>query len=150
VDVLILNAGVLTQERFPDLAFDRMRRQYEVNALGPLRVAAAVRANLRAGAKVVIITSRVGSMGDNSSGGNYGYRMSKAAVNMAGVNLAHDLRPAGIAVQLLHPGLVATAMTGGSGMLPAESAAMLVRRIDELTLEQTGTFRHANGEALPW
>lgn len=150
LDALILNAGILSVERFPDLDFDRMRRQFEVNALGPLRVAAALRPNLREGSKIAIITSRVGSIGDNSSGGNYGYRMSKAAVNMAGVNLAHDLRPAGIAVQLLHPGLVATEMTQGAGMPPAESATLLIDRIDEINMDRSGTFRHANGEDLPW
>lgn len=150
LDILILNAGILTRETFDDLDFERMRREYEVNSLGPLRLVRALRENLVPGSRIAIITSRVGSIGDNGSGGNYGYRMSKAAVNMAGVNLAHDLRPRGIPVQLLHPGLVATDMTHGTGMPPSESAGMLIRRIDEICLETSGTFRHANGEPLPW
>ena len=150
IDLLINNAGVLTSETLSNLDFDRMRRQFEVNALGPLRVTRALLSNLNKGSKVAIITSRVGSIADNHSGGYYGYRMSKAAVNMAGVNLALDLRSQGIAVFLLHPGLVATRLTGGVGMPPAESAANLVARLGELTIEQTGTFWHANGEPLPW
>lgn len=151
IDVLVNNAGVLGSERLDDLDLDRMRRQFEVNSLGPLRVTAALRTNLVAGAKVAIITSRMGSIADNSSGGSYGYRMSKAAVNAAGVSLAHDLAPRGIAVILLHPGWIRTGMTGNRGNAePAEAAADLWARIDELTPETTGTFRHANGETLPW
>lgn len=150
VDVLINNAGVLTRETLQDLDFDRMRRQFEVNTLGPLRVTATLLDRMRAGSKVGIVSSRVGSIADNGSGGMYGYRISKAAVNMAGVNLAHDLRERGIAVALLHPGLVATEMTGYQGIAPAEAAAGLISRMDELGLETTGTFWHANGEPLPW
>ena len=77
-----------------------------MNALGPIRVTEALLPNLKSGSKVAIVTSRSGSIGDNGSGGNYGYRMSKAAVNMAGVNLALDLKPKGIPVAILHPGMV--------------------------------------------
>jgi len=150
IDLLINNAGILTSETLLNLDFDRMRRQFEVNALGPLRVTQALLSNLKKGSKVAIITSRVGSLADNRSGGYYGYRMSKAAVNMAGVNLALDLRGKGIAVFLLHPGLVATKLTGGVGIPPSESAANLLARLAELNIEQTGTFWHANGERLPW
>ena len=93
----------------------------------------------------------MGSIADNTSGGSYGYRMSKAAVNAAGVSLARDLEDSGIAVVLLHPGYVRTDMTGGSGQVePAEAAAGLLARLDELDLAATGTFRHASGESLPW
>ena len=127
-----------------------MRLQYEINALGPLRVTKALLPNLHAGAKVLILTSRVGSVGDNSSGGIYGYRMSKAAANMAGKNLAIDLLDRGIAVGILHPGMVATEMTGNSGVTAEHSVSGLLKRIEELTLENTGTFWHAEGEILPW
>ncbi|MEX1311234.1 MAG: SDR family oxidoreductase [Candidatus Sulfomarinibacteraceae bacterium] len=151
VDVLVNNAGVLSDESLDDLDLDRIRRQFEINALGPLRVTAALRPSLGAGAKVVIVTSRMGSIEDNTSGGRYGYRMSKAAVNMAGRSLAHDLKPAGVAVAVLHPGFVRTDMTGHSGLIdPPESAAGLIARIDELDLESSGSFWHANGEPLPW
>jgi len=151
VDVLVNCAGVLSDESLSDLDFDRMRRQFEVNSLGPLRVTAALRGNLGEGSKVAIITSRMGSIEDNTSGGRYGYRMSKVAVNMAGRSLANDFREEGVAVGILHPGFVRTDMTGGQGLIdPPESAAGLIARIGELTMETTGSFRHANGEELPW
>ncbi len=151
VDVLVNCAGILSDESLSDLDFDRMRRQFEVNSLGPLRVTAALRGNLGKGSKVAIITSRMGSIADNTSGGRYGYRMSKTAVNMAGRSLAQDLREAGVAVVILHPGFVRTEMTGGQGLIdPPESAAGLIARIDELSIETSGSFRHTNGEELPW
>jgi NAD(P)-dependent dehydrogenase (short-subunit alcohol dehydrogenase family) len=151
LQLLVNNAGVLSDESLDDLDFDRIRHQLEVNSLGPLRVTAALRSKLGRGAKVAIVTSRMGSIGDNSSGGRYGYRMSKAAVNIAGVSLARDLAPDGIAVAILHPGFVRTDMTGHQGLIDApESAAGLIARIDELTLESSGSFWHCNGEFLPW
>jgi NAD(P)-dependent dehydrogenase (short-subunit alcohol dehydrogenase family) len=153
LDGLINNAGVLRSSDFKALEdeLDDYRLQYEVNALAPLRVTRALVDRLADGGKVVIITSRMGSIADNTSGGHYGYRMSKAAVNMAGVSLAHDMKPRGIAVGLLHPGYVKTDMTGHTGHVgPDESAAGLIRRFDELDLASTGSFRHANGDALAW
>ncbi len=151
VDILVNNAGLLTDESLDDLDLDRIRRQFEINSLGPLRVTAALRGSMGAGSKVAIVTSRMGSIDDNTSGGRYGYRMSKVAVNMAGRSLAHDLKADGIAVAILHPGFVRTEMTGHSGLVdPDESAAGLIARIDELTLETSGSFWHANGEILPW
>jgi NAD(P)-dependent dehydrogenase (short-subunit alcohol dehydrogenase family) len=114
-------------------------------------VTAALRGQLEDGAKVGIVSSRMGSVADNTSGGHYGYRMSKAAVNMAGVSLARDLRDREISVLLLHPGYVSTDMTSHSGNVqPADAAAGILKRLDALTPETTGTFRHANGEELPW
>jgi len=151
IDLLINNAGVMSRQSLDNLDFDEIRRQFEVNSLGPLRVTAALRPQLKDGAKVAIVTSRMGSLADNTSGGHYGYRMSKAAVNMAGVSLARDLRDRDISVILLHPGYVNTDMTGHSGQVePADAAAGLLKRIDELSLQSSGTFRHANGEKLPW
>jgi len=151
LDILINNAGILSSETLDDLDFDRMRLQYEVNTLGPLRVTAALAGCISDSGKVGIVTSRVGSMDDNGSGGNYGYRMSKAAANMVGVNLSHDFRPRNIGVVLLHPGYVRTNMTGGNGMTDAATAASgLISRMDELSMETTGTFWHAEGYQLPW
>ena len=154
LDRLLVCAGVLSSETVDDLgdeASERIRRQFEVNALAPLRVVASLLPRLAEGSKVGILTSRMGSMGDNSSGGYYGYRMSKAAVNAAGRSLAHDLAPRKIAVFLLHPGFVRTEMTAGNGDLSAEqSAAHLVNRVDELSLADSGGFWHANGQGLPW
>lgn len=151
VDVLLNNAGLLTRETLDDLDFDRIERQVQVNAYGPLRVSAALAPRMGEGGKLALVTSRMGSIADNTSGGSYGYRMSKVALNMAGASLAHDLRPRGIAVAILHPGFVRTGMTGGRGNVEAsEAARMLWERIDALTLETSGTFWHANGEVLPW
>ncbi len=152
IDVLINNAGLLTHgDALGQVDFDMALKQFEVNALGPVRITSALRQNLGSGAKVIIITSRMGSIADNTSGGRYGYRMSKAAVNIAGVSLARDLAPQGIAVAILHPGFVRTDMTGGQGLIDAdESARGLISRIDDLTLETSGGFWHENGERLPW
>ncbi|GAB4178442.1 MAG: SDR family oxidoreductase [Wenzhouxiangellaceae bacterium] len=153
IDVLINNAGVLHRDDFEHLEshLEHIRQQFEINTLAPIRVTRALRDRLGAGAKVAIITSRMGSLTDNDSGGYWGYRISKAAVNMAGVNLAHELRPGGISVALLHPGYVRTDMTGHTGHVdPEESAAALIERIDQLTLDASGGFWHANGERLPW
>ena len=150
LDVIINNAGILRRDAFGSLDYEEMLEQYRVNTLGPLRVTEALSGNLREGSKVAIVTSRVGSIEDNGSGGNWGYRASKTAVNMIGKNLVHELTPRGIAVALLHPGLVATDMTNKTGIPPAESASGLVDRIDELNIENTGTFWHAEGYVLPW
>ncbi len=150
IDVLINNAGILRGDTLGHLDYDGMLEQFRVNSLGPLRVTEALLDNLRKGSKVAIISSRVGSIADNASGGNYGYRASKTAVNMIGVNLKHDLATRGISVALLHPGLVGTEMTGGQGISPADAARGLIARIDELTLETSGGFWHAEGYRLPW
>lgn len=154
IDTLVLNAGIMARDALGEIdgaGFDAVRRQFEVNALGPLRVAQALLGQLDRGAKIGIVTSRMGSIADNTSGGGYGYRASKAAVNAIGKSLAIDLQPRGIAVLLLHPGFVATDMVGGAGdVTPEQAAQQLVERLDGLTLEQTGTFRHANGAELPW
>lgn len=150
IDVLINNAGMFTNETFEGLEFDKIRENFEINALGALKTTFALQGHLRRGAKIAIITSRMGSIADNESGNYYGYRMAKAALNMAGVNLAHDFRDRGVAVAILHPGLVATEMTGRVGIPPAESAEGLIARIDGLALRDSGSFWHANGERLPW
>jgi NAD(P)-dependent dehydrogenase (short-subunit alcohol dehydrogenase family) len=152
IDVLINNAGIVKRVTLEDLDFESIREQFEVNALGPLRVTHGLLPLLKAGSKIVLMTSRMGSIADNTSGSSYGYRMSKVALSMAGKSLAHDLKSRGIAVAILHPGLVQTRMTNftSGGITPEESVKGLLARIDELTLENTGTFWHANGEVLPW
>jgi len=150
IDILINNAGVMEINSLDNLDFDSLRRQYEVNTLGTLRVTKALLDRLHAGSKIVIITSRMGSIGDNTSGGYYGYRMSKAAVSMAGKSLAEDLKSRQIPVGILHPGLVSTKMTDYTGIPPEQAAKGLIERIDQLDMSNTGTFWHANGEVLPW
>lgn len=152
IDVLINNAGIIKRVTLDNLDFDSIREQFEVNALGALRVIHALLPNLKAGSKIVLMTSRMGSIADNTSGSSYGYRMSKVALSMAGKSLAHDLKPRGIPVAILHPGLVQTRMTNftAGGITAEQSVKGLLDRIDGLTLENTGTFWHANGEVLPW
>ena len=152
LDVLILNAGLLEATRLDDLDAGSVRRQFEVNALAPLRLVQALLPQLHPGSKLALMTSRMGSIDDNTSGGSYGYRMSKVALNMAGRSLAHDLKPRGIAVAILHPGLVRTRMVNFNpqGISPEQAVRGLLARIDALTLETSGSFWHANGEVLPW
>jgi NAD(P)-dependent dehydrogenase (short-subunit alcohol dehydrogenase family) len=123
IDVLVLNAGILRWHSLDDLDLEEVTEQLEVNAVGTLGVAKALLPNLGGGSMIGIVTSRMGSIGDNTSGGLYGYRMSKAALNAAGVSLAIDLKPRGIAVVILHPGFVRTEMTGASTSSPSKAPA---------------------------
>jgi NAD(P)-dependent dehydrogenase (short-subunit alcohol dehydrogenase family) len=154
LDVLVLSAGILRPDDLDsagNAGWEDLRAQIEVNAIAPVRVARALRTLLVDGSKIAAITSRMGSIADNGSGGYYGYRMSKAALNAAAVSLSRDLRLSGIAVAILHPGFVRTEMTGGNGNITAdESARLLIERIDGLSMATSGTFWHASGEVLPW
>lgn len=151
IDLLINNAGVLAHETLGNIDYDSIQHQFLVNAEAPLRLTEALLGNLTAGAKIAFITSRMGSIADNSSGGYYGYRMSKAALNAAAMSLTRDLKPRGIAVAILHPGYVQTAMVNFGGDISADEAAQrLSQRIAELTLSTSGSFWHSNGELLPW
>ena len=151
VDLLINNAGILLQETLGALDFDSLRLQMETNAFAPFRICVALLPNLPAGSKIANITSRMGSITDNASGGHYGYRASKAAFNALGRSLAIDLKERGIAVAQLHPGFVKTRMVNFGGLIsPEESAAGLAARIAALNPENSGSFWHSNGEELPW
>lgn len=150
LDWLINNAGILERTALDNLDFAAMERQFRVNSIGPLRVTAALRGSLGKGSNVFIITSRMGSIDDNTSGGSYGYRMSKAAVNIAGKSLSIDLLEDGIGVFLMHPGWVATDMTQGTGIDVEQSAAGLIKTMSGLGIDQTGTFWHQEGYELPW
>ena len=151
VDVLYNNAGILRDEHLDAMDYDQIREQFEINTLGPLRVTTALLDRMAEGGRIGLMTSRMGSIADNDSGGRYGYRMSKAALNAAGKSLALDLQPRGIAVAILHPGYVRTEMTGHRGQItPEEAAERLIQRMDELSLENTGTFWHSDGSVLPW
>ena len=152
LDCVILNAGILQSMGLNDLDPDGIRQQFEVNALAPLLLARALVPLMPEGSKLALMTSRMGSIEDNTSGGSYGYRMSKVALNIAGKSLAVDLKTSGIAVAILHPGLVKTRMIkfNPSGISPEESVQGLIARIDALTLENSGSFWHASGTLLPW
>ena len=151
IDLLINNAGILNREVLGSINYDSVQQQFDTNALGPLRITEALLPNLSGDAKIMMVTSRMGSIEDNTSGSRYGYRMSKVALNMASVSLAHDLRARGIAVGIVHPGLVGTDMIGGVGdITPDQAAARIADRIEELGLHNSGSFWHSNGEILPW
>lgn len=151
IDRLVHNAGLLAGGKLESEREEDIAAQFRINAMTPVLLTRALLPAIAQPAKIAIITSRMGSISDNTSGGYYGYRMSKAAVNAAGVSLAHDLRGREIAVALLHPGFVRTRMTGGQGHLePAESARMLIERIEALTLAESGGFWHCDGTRLEW
>ncbi|PKG49143.1 MULTISPECIES: SDR family oxidoreductase [Halomonadaceae] len=151
ITLLINNAGMLRDESLGDIDLDSIREQMEINAYAPLRVVEALLPNLAEGSKIANITSRMGSIADNDSGGRYGYRASKAALNAFGKSLAVDLKPKGIAVAQLHPGYVQTRMVNFGGLIsPQEAALGIAARIEALTLDNSGGFWHSNGELLSW
>ena len=155
LEILINNAGVMgSHEGLEELDLDRVRRTFEVNAVGPLRVTRAFLDLLRAGRRprrIVNMTSLMGSIDDNKSGDAYSYRLSKAALNMATRSMAVDLSAEGIVAVALHPGWVQTDMGGRSARTPVEEAvASLVRTIDALDMDRTGGFYDRDGQPLPW
>ncbi|MDF1764557.1 MAG: SDR family oxidoreductase [Oleibacter sp.] len=151
LDILINNAGLFRNETLDELDSDGIREQFEVNSIAPLMVTHALLPLMASGSKVANVTSRMGSIEDNTSGAYYGYRASKAALNAIGKSLAIDLAPKGIAVAQVHPGFVQTRMVNFGGDVTAEDAAKgIVARIDELTLASSGSFWHASGQILPW
>ena len=155
VNTLVCNAGIFRRDAMGEFDFEGMLEQYNVNSLGPLRAVQALHHLMPPGARIGIVTSRVGSIADNSSGGLYGYRMSKCAANMLGMNLYHEGKPKGIAVMLLHPGQVISGMTRGMSNLegfvqPEQAAAGLIEQLDRLTDTTPPEFRHADGTLLPW
>lgn len=155
IDFLVNNAGVMGLDELGIIDYDDVRRQFEINTIGPLRITEALAPLLSENAKVSITTSRVGSLTDNGSGQMYAYRISKAAANMVGLNLHHDLSKRGISVLCNHPGMVATDLTKDypgdyNYIQPAVAAAGIIKNMDALTIETSGSFQHSNGEFLPW
>jgi NAD(P)-dependent dehydrogenase (short-subunit alcohol dehydrogenase family) len=135
------------------LSLEELARTYDVNALGPLRISLATLPNLRRGAgkKLVHITSGLGSIGDNTSGGYYGYRMAKVALNMMSRSLAVDLREDGIISFVINPGWVATAMGGPSAPTSVDvSVRGMLDAIDGATMRDSGEFLHWKGGRYPW
>ena len=154
VDAIINNAGVMgAMTSLADLDTEDALRTYSVNALGPLRVTGALLPHLRRGKgkKVLHVTSGMGSIGDNGSGGAYGYRMSKAGLNMGSRSMATDLRSDGISVAVINPGWVKTDM-GGSGA-PIDvttSATGILAQLDALSPKNSGEFLDHAGKSWPW
>lgn len=152
LDGLIMNAGIYPPDGgLGTLDFAAITEAFTVNALGQLRIIEALLPRMDHGGRIGLVTSRMGSIADNTSGGSYGYRMSKAALNIAGKNLAMDLGPRGIAVAIMHPGFVRTDMTSNRGLIDAdESARGLLGVLERLTMQNTGTFWHQSGDIIPW
>jgi len=154
VDLLINNAGVGgAGEGIATLDFDDLERKIQINSLGPLRVTQALLPHLRRGEgrKIVHITSRMGSIGDNGEGGYYAYRASKTALNMLNRSLAVELVGQGFVCVVLHPGWVRTQMGGSSApQTPEESARGILKVISRLRRQGTGRFLDHTGAEIPW
>jgi NAD(P)-dependent dehydrogenase (short-subunit alcohol dehydrogenase family) len=153
VDILINNAGVGFFGNLYEAESTKVQQEFNVNALGPLRVTRALLPNLRRGSqkKIASITSLLGSVADNSSGGSYGYRMSKAALNMFNKSLSIDLRDEGFTCVVFNPGWVKTDMGGANSKLtPAESVNGMWSVLQKLSPPDTGKFFHYDGKELPW
>jgi NAD(P)-dependent dehydrogenase (short-subunit alcohol dehydrogenase family) len=155
LDVLVNNAGVYGPkgDSIETIDLDEIRRVFEVNTLGPLRVSRAFLHLIRNGRqpRVVHVTSLMGSIDDNTSGGSYPYRMSKTGLNMASRNLAHDLETDGVISAVIHPGWVRTGMGGDGAPLEIEdSVGAMIETIESLDMEHSGGFFDRNGERLPW
>jgi NAD(P)-dependent dehydrogenase (short-subunit alcohol dehydrogenase family) len=154
VDVLVNNAGVMgkmTSLENVDLS-DAMAT-FDANALGPIRMTRALLPNLKKAERprVAHITSGMGSIGDNTSGGAYAYRMSKAALNMANKSMSIDLRDRGIASVVVNPGWVQTDMGGGGAPTPvSESVSRMIAIFDELSILRTGSFIDYRGGTIEW
>ncbi|KAG6615085.1 Short chain dehydrogenase [Phytophthora cinnamomi] len=157
IDLLINNAGIGGGGGIDKTTKAEMMKQFEVNAVGPFLMTRAFLPNLKlavaknGSAMVGQVSSRMGSIADNGSGGMYGYRASKTALNMVNSSLATDLKDEKIIALALHPGYVVTRMTGHTGQTtPEDSVAGLTKIIAEATPDDSGKFFHFNGSNLPW
>jgi len=154
IDLLINNAGVGDPKKpFGEIDFAAFQRVLEVNTISPVRIAEAFLEHLRQGEqkKIMTLSSQLGSIANNQTGGRIPYRASKAAVNASMRSIAHDLKGEGFTVNVFHPGWVATDMGGDQAPVsPAESAAGLKRLIDRLGPAESGRFFNYDGKELPW
>jgi len=154
IDVLIHNAGIGTAGgRIDRVAPEDVEAAFRVNALGPLRVTQALMPGLKAGQRKLIagITSGLGSVSGNTSGGWGAYRISKAALNQLFRTMAADLRAQGLTFVVISPGWVKTDM-GGSGatLTPQESVAAMLKLLDRITPEDNGQFFDHRGRQVEW
>jgi NAD(P)-dependent dehydrogenase (short-subunit alcohol dehydrogenase family) len=156
IDVLLNGAGVMgarERQRFGNIDYSAWAEVLDINALGPTRVSEAFVDHVAASDRklIVTITSGMGSLADNTSGGWIAYRTSKAAVNMVMKTLSIDLAPRGISSVVVNPGWVRTDMGGPNATLsPAESVTALKRLIETLGPDQTGKFFNYDGKEYPW
>lgn len=154
IDLLIANAGIgLETGQIGALDYDYMRRIWAVNTLGPLKLVETFVDNVAASVqrRIVFISSRMGSISSNLSGGHYGYRASKAALNAIGRSLAIDLFARGITLNMLHPGGVNTAGGSPTAELTAQESVSAMRAlVAHFGNHETGQFSSYNGQLLPW
>jgi len=155
IDLLLNNAGVMgpRNDRIGNIDYAAWARVLDANSLGPMRVVEAFVENVAKGSqkKIVTITSGMGSLEDNTSGGAYAYRTSKAAVNMVVRSLALDLAPRGITCIVMNPGWVRSDMGGSGGKLsPAESIKAMRSVIANLRPDDSGKFLNYTGKPYPW
>lgn len=153
IDVLINNAGIYPPSSFGDTNYEEWASAFRVNSMAPLKMAEAfvqhiTRSQLK---KIATLSSKMGSIEDNTSGESYSYRASKTAVNMVMKSLSIDLKPYGISVVTLHPGWVQTDMGGPNGLISAHTSVTGLRKvIDDLNPSSTGRFIAFDGKAIDW
>lgn len=149
-DRIIHNAGILRTSEEPKL--EQLTEQFLVNAAVPVLLARRLTKYFKDSCKMFFITSRMGSIDDNGSGGAYGYRMSKCALNMGVKSLSKDFAAEeNWSFILLHPGYVKTDMTGHQGtMTPEKSVRLMLQVMEKVGPENSGQFFHAEGQELPW
>ncbi len=156
LDLLVNNAGVYGDRQRQSLGAvdaEEWLRVLRVNAVGPLKVVEAFLPHLQrdGGGVVACVSSKMGSIADNTSGGVYAYRSSKTALNMVVRSLAIDLAQRAVVVLALHPGWVKTGMGGAGALIEAEESVRGMRRvIADAGPERSGGFYAYNGEAIPW
>lgn len=152
IDLLVLNAGVLhAGERFGQLDAALIEESFRTNALAPLLLTEALREHLRTGARVLAMSSRLGSMACTQRFGTPGYAISKAALNMVVAQLSHALKPQGIAIAACSPGWARTDMGGPDAEVdPVDAVAGLIEHISQLSDAQTGSFFDWKGQQVDW
>lgn len=153
IDVLINNAGVYPVSSFGDTNYDDWAAAFKVNSMAPLKMAEAFVQHITRGQlkKIATLSSKMGSLDDNTSGESYSYRSSKTAVNMVMKSLSIDLKPYGISVVTLHPGWVQTDMGGSNALINAQTSVSGLRKvIESLSLSTTGQFVAYDGKAIAW
>lgn len=154
IDILVNNAGIMgAMSSLQELDMADATRTFEVNALGPLRLSRALLPAMLRGEtrKILHITSGMGSITDNTSGGAYGYRMSKAALNMGNKSMSLDLHAQKVVCVVMNPGWVQTDMGGSGAPTPVDvSVSTMIARIEAATLEHSGQFFDLKGGELPY
>jgi len=153
IDVLINNAGIYPESRFGDVDMEEWSTAFKINSMAPLKLAEAFQANLAKSElkKLATLSSKMGSIEDNTSGGSYIYRSTKTAVNMVMKSLSIDLATTGISVVTLHPGWVLTDMGGPNALINVKTSVSGLRNvIDKLSLVNTGKFIAYDGKEIAW